>query len=147
MYQRASPSTHPREQLDAVPLHAMQTPALGELLHGDGLARVQSPLVDPALYPIEVDRAHLDLERVVLPAAALRVGDPLRCLTTLKARRYLAVRMLTLLTTSCCLSLAGRGTATTLDALAVGALVVGERGKDGCAALLCGNGEWGYRPL
>lgn len=107
-----------------MPLHAMETSALSQLLHSDGLARVQSPLVDPALYAVEVDRAHLDLERVVLPTATLGVGDPLRRLTTLEACGHLAVRMLTLLTASCCFSLARGRSATALDALVVGALVV-----------------------
>ena len=84
----------------------MQTPALRQLLHRNRLTRVQPPLINPALYPIEVDRAHLHLERIVLAPAALRVRDPLRCLTTLEPRGHFAVRMLTLLTTSSSLSLA-----------------------------------------
>ena len=98
--------THLSKQLNTMPLHPVQTPALRQLPHGNRLAGIQPSLVDPALYPVQVDGAHLHLERVVFPAAALRVGDPLRCLTTLEARRYFAVRMLTLLTASSGLSLA-----------------------------------------
>jgi hypothetical protein len=89
-----------------MPLHPMQTPALRQLPHRNRLAGIQPSLVDPALYPIQIDRAHLHLERVVLPAAALRVGDPLGCLATLEARGDLAVGVLTLLTASGGLSLA-----------------------------------------
>jgi hypothetical protein len=112
------------QQLHAVSLNAMQAPALGQLLHSNGLGRVQPPLVDPALYAIEVDRAHLNLEGIVLAPATLRVGDPLRRLTSLEARRHFSVRMLTLLTTAGCLSLARGWTATALDPLVVCALVV-----------------------
>lgn len=113
-----------------MPLHPVQTPALRQLPHRNRLAGIQPPLVDPALYPVQVDRAHLHLERVVLPAAALGVGDPLRCLTTLEARGDLAVGMLTLLTASGGLALARGGSATALDALVVGAFGVRERGED-----------------
>lgn len=119
-----------------MPLNPMQTPALVQLLHRDRLARVQSPLINPALYAIQVDRTHLDLERIVLSASALWVRNPLRCLTTLEACGHLAVRMLTLLTTTGGLSLTAGRSATALDALAVGAAVIGERGKDRGAALL-----------
>ena len=125
----------------------MQTPALRQLLHGNRLAGVQSSLVDPALYPVQIDGAHLHLERVVFPAASLRVGDPLGCLTSFKACWHFAVGMLTLLTASCCLSLAGSWTATALDALVVGAFVVGERGEDRGAAVLEREGELSRWPL
>jgi hypothetical protein len=124
-----------------VALDAVQAPALVQLLHGDGLGGVQAALVDPALDAVEVDGRHVDGEGVVLAAAALRVGDGLGRLAALEAGGHLAVGMLTLLTTSCRLSLARGGTATAPDLLIVGARVVRQRRQDRRASLRRGDGE------
>ena len=58
------------------------------------------------------------------------------CLTTLEPGIDLAMLLLTLVTATRRLAVAGRGTATLPDALVVGAFVVREAGEDGCAPCL-----------
>lgn len=112
------------QQLHTVSLDSMQTSALCQLLHRDRFARIQPPLINPALYTVQIDWTHFHLERIVLSTSTLRVRDPLRCLTSLKACRHLSVSMLTLLTTSSSFSLARSRTATALDPLVVGTFIV-----------------------
>lgn len=58
----------------------------------------------------------------------LAVHDNLRRLSTIESSRNLSVLSLTLVTPSGRLSLTGRRTATSSDALAVSPRVIGERG-------------------
>lgn len=77
------------------------------------------------------------------PCAA---DDNILGLTTIEAGGNLSVRLLTLVTTSRGLTLAGGGTTTTTDALVVGGGIVGERGEDGGIAglleLRCQEDQW-----
>jgi hypothetical protein len=62
-------STYPGQQLDAVPLDAVDAARLVQLLHGDGLRGVQAALVDPRLDAVEVDGRHFHLEAVRISAS------------------------------------------------------------------------------
>lgn len=56
-------ATHIAEQLDAVP-DAVHAASLKELLHSDGLRRVDKTSVDPVLQAVEVEGGHLLVEAV-----------------------------------------------------------------------------------
>lgn len=130
--------TYPCQQLDAVPLDAVQTSRLVQLLGGDGLGGIQAALVDPRLDAVEVDGRHFDLEGVVLAPSSLGLGDAERRLAALEACGHLSVGMLALLTAACRLALPRRRASSTPDPLAVGALVVRQRRQNGRASSLGG---------
>lgn len=79
----------------------------------------------------------------VVPSS-LAVHDDILRLTTIEARRDLAVLLLTLVTTSGSFTLAGGRTTTAADALVVGCGIIRERGENGgVAGLLESRGEEG----
>lgn len=88
-----------------MPFDSVQTPAFGQFLHRDRFRRVQTLLIDPALYPVQIDGAHFHLEGIVLSTAPLRIRDGLRRLASLEARGHFSVCMLTLLTATTCFAL------------------------------------------
>ena len=106
---------------------AVQTPRLVQLLDCDGLGGIEAPLVDPRLYPVDVDGRHFHLERIVLPPPPLGLRNRQGRLSTLEARRHLSVRMLALLPSSSRLALARCRATTAADLLAICALVVRQR--------------------
>lgn len=68
---------------------------------------------------------------------ALAMDDNIRRLTTIEARRYLSMLLLTFVTTARGFTLARSRTTTATDTLVVGRGIVGERGEDvGVAGLL-----------
>jgi hypothetical protein len=83
--------------------------------------------------------------RVVLLPSPHHFRDRKRRLPALEARRHLSVRMLTFLTPSGCLALAGSWTTTASDLLMVCAWVIGQRREDGRRALMGGD-EGRYYP-
>lgn len=64
-----SDPTYPCEQLDSVALHAVDAARLLELLHCNGLRRVETALVYPLLDTVKVHRRHFDLESAFTPSA------------------------------------------------------------------------------
>jgi hypothetical protein len=63
--------TYAGQELDAVPLDAVDAARLVQLLHGDGFRGIQAALVNPRLDAVEVDGRHLDLEAVRISAMLL----------------------------------------------------------------------------
>jgi hypothetical protein len=76
------------------------------------------------------------MQHVLVDEAHPAMADDERCLATLEPRLDLSMLFLTLVTATGRLAVAGRGTATSPDALVVGALVVGKTGEDRCASCL-----------
>lgn len=59
--EEAGNDAHIAEQFDAV-LDAVYASGFEELLHGDGLGRINQPPVDPVLQAVEVEWGHLLVE-------------------------------------------------------------------------------------
>lgn len=147
----------PCQKLDAV-LNSVQTPRVGQLLHGNWLCWVQSALVDPLLNAVQIDWRHLDGEALrklaydfhlpVLPIFLLRdsmghilvvrslmaVHNILRRLTTLESRRNFSMLFLTLVSSSRCLSFSTGWTTSATNALLVGLVSVVQASKNGGVA-------------
>lgn len=66
-------ASHIAEQFDAVP-DAVYAASLEQLLHGDGLRRVDETSVDPVLQAVEVEWGHLLVEAVAREGSEAKVS-------------------------------------------------------------------------